>query len=295
MFIDTHAHMDHPKFNKDRQQLLDEVKAAGIEYIVNPAIMFDSNYSMREKLNGFDCIYYAAGIHPNYVPIHDENDQDYIDALSQLIRTDKTVAVGETGFDFARIQRNDYGKADERTVLRQFYWFDTQIYLATIAKKPLILHVRNGNEEAICKSLSIKHQESLDCIDAHKEAIDVLFRNDKIIQSKLQGQKNGVVHCFSGTYENALQYIDLGFYLGIGAAITYESSNELRHIVKEIGLEHILLETDAPYILPQGFEGKRNTPLSIPHIAQIVADIKGLTVEEVETVTTENARSLFNI
>lgn len=276
MFIDTHTHMDHKRFDSERNSILQLTKECGITKLINPAIDYESNYSMRSKLDSYDWIYYGVGLHPNCVGTEAANDEEWERGLKLLATTDneRVVAVGETGLDFHRL-RFDTDDFDEEGVIkikRQYKWFRNQLDLSANRELPLILHIR----------------------DAHKEAIMIL----KEYEDKLLSDVKGVVHCFTGNYEDALEYINMGYMIGIGGVLTYSQNEELRKIVKRIPLESIVLETDSPYVMPErtpAFKGKRNMPNTIPYIAGIVAELKGISVEEVEQVTTENAKRLFKL
>ena len=272
-FIDTHVHMDHRKFNSNRTEIIQAVKNSDIEILVNPASEYETNFTMRQMLEGYDWIYYGVGIHPNRLGDDETVDEEWEKGLLQLATKEKVVAIGETGLDLYRISKDESGQPDEKGITslsRQYKWFRKQVKLAALVNLPLILHVR----------------------DAHKEAIRVL----KEYQDDLMLEIKGVVHCFTGTdYEDAVNYIDMGYMLGIGGAVTYSESSELQDIVKRVPLESIVLETDSPYVIPKGIPGKRNTPLNIPYIAKVVADLKGIDIKKVERETTMNAKRLYGI
>lgn len=297
MFIDTHTHMDHRRFDSDKKSIIQVAKGSGIGIFVNPAIEYETNYAMRQKLAGFDWIYYGVGIHPNRLGIDDTNDEEWETGLIQLAARDnaKVVAIGETGLDFHRLTRKNTGEIDEsgvNTLNRQYKWFRKQIQLASMVQLPLILHIRNANEHLLRETMKLDKDRRMDHIDAHKEAIKIL----KEFQEDLSIDVKGAVHCFTSTdFEDVKEYIAMGYMIGIGGTVTYSEHSELREIVGRIPLSSIVLETDSPYVMPQGMVGKRNTPLNIPYIAKVVADIKGIDVSEVEEVTTKNAKRLFGL
>lgn len=297
MYIDTHTHMDHRRFDSDRKSMIQTAKNSGIGILVNPAIEYETNYTMRQMLDGYDWIYYGVGIHPNRVGEDDKNDEEWEAGLMELAVRDnaKVVAIGETGLDFHRLNRNSAGEIDESGVIalsRQYKWFRRQIQLASMAKLPLILHIRNANESLLCESMHLDKDTKWNHIDAHKEAIKIL----KEYQEDLQLDVKGVVHCYSSSdFAVAKEYIDMGYMLGIGGTATYSGNGKLREILKKIPLTSIVLETDSPYVMPEGLAGKRNTPLNIPYIAKNLAEIKEIDVTEVEEITTQNARRLFGL
>lgn len=297
MFIDTHTHMDHRRFDSERNAILNVARDSGIKVMINPAIDFETNYTMREKLDTYDWIFYGVGIHPNRLGLGDNMDEEWESELLKLVTKDnpKVVAIGETGLDFHRLSRNSIGELDENGIVslsRQYKWFRKQIQLASLVNLPLILHVRNANEENVRAVNEVAPDRKIDYIDAHKEAIKVLneYRNDFSLDVK------GVVHCFNSTHiDDTKMYISMGYMLGIGGAITYEQNEGLRNIVRVIPMDSIVLETDSPYVMPEGVPGKRNTPINIPYIARTIADLKGMDVNDVERITTDNAKRLFRL
>lgn len=296
MFVDTHTHLDHPKFDSSRGDVIAKARECGVECFVNASIRPDSCKTMDAKLKKFENIYYAMGIHPNYVGSSETDDETWEkDLLNATLGNERVVAIGETGLDYSRLGRTDSGKLCDSgivTILRQFRWFRRHMQLAVITQKPLILHIRSVNAEQFRQKRGLMANAPIMFDDAHKDALVVL----REYQSELRSEEKGVVHCYtSPKLEHALEYIEMGYLIGLGGAITFEQSEGLREVVKAIPLDKILLETDSPYVLPVGIEGGNNTPASIPFIAEKVAELKGITVEEVEQVTTANAKRLFGI
>jgi TatD DNase family protein len=166
----------------------------------------------------------------------------------------KFIAVGETGLDFYW----DLSFTDQ-----QYVAFQRQIEWALQYDIPVVIHSRNSTDECI-----------------------------KMVTQNQKGKLKGVFHCFSGSGEQAKQIIDLGFYLGLGGVVTFKNGG-LDKVMKDVGLGHVVLETDAPYLAPVPFRGKRNEPSYISYVAQKLAEIKGISSEEVATITTANAQKLF--
>lgn len=304
-YIDTHTHMDHKRFDSNRKEVIELAHASGIELMVNPAIGFETNDGMRAILDKYDFIKYAVGIHPNCVGTDEEADAKWdtglIGLLSGSNESLKNVAIGETGLDFYRLTRDERGGLDEQGILtlsRQYSWFRKQLQLAGMLKLPVILHIRNAAAAAIRQTYGLNENIAVEYVDAHKEAIKIL----KEFNENLLHDNKGVVHCFtSDRPEDAKEYIRMGYMLGIGGAFTYPENKGLKEIVREIPLEKIVLETDSPFVLPVGvpeneaYPGRRNTPINIPFIAEHLAELKGISVDEVAAVTTENAKKLFRI
>lgn len=186
---------------------------------------------------------------------HKAIEKDFEEIL-KLSSGKKIVAIGECGLDYYW---------DKTYIKEQKNVFEKQIHIANELKKSIIVHNR----------------------EAHKDTFDILISNIKNI--------NVVMHCFSGSYEFAKECIKQEFYIGIGGVITFKNAKKLHEIAKNIPLEYILLETDAPYLTPVPYRGKRNEPAYTKIIAEEIAKIRGISVEEVAKITTKNARKVFGI
>ena len=184
-----------------------------------------------------------------------EIDPEALNKLRTMLSHPKVVALGEIGLDY---YRDRSPREAQREAFRQ------QIRLANATKKPIIIHDR----------------------DAHAEVID-------IVKEENGGQSGGVFHCFSGNLEMARQCLELGFYLSFTGTITYPKNTEIRDIIKAIPIDRMLVETDCPYLSPQKFRGKRNEPAYVRYTAEKMAEIKGLTIEDVARVTSRNCHDLF--
>lgn len=184
-----------------------------------------------------------------------ELDEDKLCWLEQQCRREKIVAVGEIGLDY-------HWPEPDRAL--QKYWFEKQLELAARVNLPLIIHSREAAKD------------TLDIMKAHHTQ-----------------NSRGVIHCFSYTKEIAQEYISMGYYIGIGGVITFSNARKLKEAVAAIPIEKILLETDCPYLAPVPNRGKRNSSLNLPYIAQEIAQIKGISRDEVVSITCENAQRLF--
>lgn len=178
------------------------------------------------------------------------------DAISELAHHPRVVAIGEVGFEIS-------SRSPE--IARQEEWLERFIDLAREVEKPLIVHVRNAHAE--CRRFWEHCGEGV----------------------------RGVIHCFSGTTDDARFYTDRGLLLGITGIVTFPNASQLQMVVVDIPLEHLLLETDAPFLAPQSHRGKRNEPAYLPEVAKKVAELKGLSVADVERETDANARALFGL
>lgn len=186
-----------------------------------------------------------------------ELNEENFEWLKKQCFLEKVVAVGETGLDY-------YWDSAERSV--QKFWFERQLDLAREVKKPVIIHSR----------------------DAAKDTFD-------IIKAKNAGEIGGVIHCYSYSAEMACDYVKMGFYIGVGGVVTFQNGKKLKEVVEAVPIERILLETDSPYLAPIPHRGKRNTSLNLPHIAQKIAEIKGLSYDDVVKITAENAKKMYRL
>lgn len=187
----------------------------------------------------------------------EELNDESMEWMKKSCALEKVVAVGEIGLDY-------HWKEPDAEVQKK--WFERQLIMAKEVGLPVIIHSR----------------------DAAKDTLDMM-------KSVHAGETGGVIHCFSYTKEMAKEYLEMGYYFGIGGVVTFSNAKKLKEAVEYIPLEKILLETDSPYLAPEPNRGKRNSSLNIPYIAKEIAALKGVSYEEVLTVTHENAERLFGL
>lgn len=290
MLIDTHCHVHFNAYKEDMDEVIKRSLAAGV-MMITVGTQKDTSANGLKMAEKYEGLWASIGLHPNHLceqEFFDENELAPGEHATPLIKTrcesfdmeyyrsivghPKCVAIGECGLDYYRLPEDvdhaEVMKKQDETVRAHFD-------LATEAGKPVIIH----------------------CRDAHAPQIAII--REYVGQGKLS--RRGVVHCFTGTHADALAYISLGFKIGIGGIITFPPRkgegdiSPLQQVVQKIGLEHIVLETDAPYLTPLPYRGKRNEPAYVRHVAEKVAALKGVSVDEVERVTTETAKKLFNM
>ncbi len=255
-YFDTHAHLNFPDYNKDRDDLIKRTLEEGV-FMINVGTDLVESKKVIELAEKYEKgVYAAVGLHPIYVK--SETKEFDCNAYRKLAENKKVIAIGEIGLDYKYIPTDNEEKTKNIKLL-QAEVFEKQINLAKDLDLPIIVHSRM----------------------AHKDTIEIL-------KGKSVG---GVIHCFSGNRSDAKEYLELGFFLGINGIIF---KMNLEKVIKEISLENILLETDCPFLSPIK-EEKRNEPLFIRYIAKEVARIKELDVDEVLEITTNNARNLFNL
>lgn len=249
-FFDTHAHLDFPQFDGDRNLIISAMRAQNV-WAVNVGVdLLSSEASLRLSKEN-PCIFAACGIHPHEAKTA---SQEVLSRLAELLGQG-AVALGECGLDF---YRNLSPKEDQVRVFR------AQLRLAKSLDLPVILHERAAWPEF----LAILREE---------------------------GPVRGVVHAFSGDLFRAQEALSLGLFLGIGGPLTYPKNEKLREALRRIPLSRILLETDCPYLPPQGFRGQRNDPLKVKYVAEALASLVGRPLEEVAEITFQNACKLFGL
>ena len=255
--IDTHSHIDMIETD-DAQTIVSNAQNAGVGKIIVPSVNKDSFAKVIELSLKNENVYCALGIHPTEAKKAKDEDFENIIALANIDNGGgKVVAIGECGLDY-------YWEKD--FIPQQKEVFLKQIEIAKMLKKTLIVHDR----------------------EAHQDTFDMLVEH-------IKGEVNVVMHCFSGSYETALECVKKGFYIGIGGVVTFKNAKKLHEIAKNIPLEHILLETDAPYLTPVPYRGKQNEPAYVKYVAEEIAKIRGISYEEVASVTTATARRVFGI
>ena len=255
-FIDTHAHLYSNKFTDDRNDVINNAIQSGVLKMFLPNISSEYTISMLELCKKFpENCFPMMGLHPCDVKI--ESMEKELLHVEEMLQKEKFIAVGEIGLDLYW---------DKSTLDIQKKAFRFQIELAKKHKLPIAIHVRDSFLEAI-------------------EIVEEL--NDENL--------SGVFHCFTGDNEQAKRVIDLqNFFLGIGGVLTFKNSG-LDNTISKIDIKHLLLETDAPYLTPSPYRGKRNESKYIINIAEKLAEIKGISINEVGETTTKNARNLFKL
>lgn len=260
MIFDTHAHYDDEAFDEDRESLLGSLKGQGIGTVVNVGASLKSSASAVELSENYPFVYAAVGVHPSETAELREEDLAW---LKQQLAMPKVVAVGEIGLDY-------YWPEPSREL--QQYWFRRQLDLAVEVGMPVIIHSRDA---------------AADTLTIIKQYYD---------KAKLAGKElTGVIHCFSYGTELAREYLKMGFWLGIGGVVTFKNAKKIQEVVKEAPLSKIVLETDSPYLAPVPYRGKRNSSLNLPLVAEEIARLKEVPVEQVVQVTTANAVELYNL
>ena len=256
MLIDTHCHLDASEFDADRDAVIKSAIEQGVQMMVIPAVERNNFSQVMQLAEKHPQCAYALGIHPMYVHnAHPEDLATLKTTLEKAIQSDlPPVAIGEIGLD--------YFVEDHDKALQSFY-FTEQLKLAQQFDLPVILHVR--------------------------QAID-----DVLKYLRLYKVRGGIAHAFNGSYQQAEQFIDLGFKLGFGGAMTYPRALKIRALACELALESIVLETDAPDIPPEWLKsGERNSPAHLKKMSEIMAELRSIKASQVAEITTKNALEIL--
>lgn len=258
MIFDTHAHYDDETFNDDRKALLESLSSNGIGAVMNVSANLKSCGTSLALAKEYPWMYTSLGVHPSDSAELDETSVRWMaDLCREGENREKVRAIGEIGLDYY------WEEPDHET---QKTWFIRQLDLARELSLPVIIHSR----------------------DAAKDTLDIM-------KAQKAGDIGGVIHCFSYGKEIAREYLNMGFFLGIGGVLTFKNARKLIEVAEYTPLESIVLETDCPYLAPVPNRGKRNSSLNLVYVAEQLAQIKGVSRETVEQVTWENGMRLYRL
>lgn len=268
MLTDTHCHLDFPRFDPDRPAVLERAAQVGVERILIPGLSLDSSQSVLQLAENDSRLYAAVGIHPTESKTFQDNTLAHLRALAAH---PKVVALGEIGLDYYW----DAAPHDWQQRVLQ-----AQLHLAAELNLPVILHLR----------------EKEDALDGPCAADLLRLLWDWVATLRAQkhplAERPGVLHSFSGSLQTAQEAISLGFFIGVSGPVTYRKDRQ--DIVAALPLQHLLLETDAPFLAPAPYRGKRNEPANVRLIADKIAVLHQTSLETVATTTSANARRLFH-
>lgn len=252
MLVDSHAHLEDEKYDRDREKVIEECKK-DLTFLINVGSNLLTSKQSIELAHNYDFIYASVGIHP-----HDaQREFDKVEEIKRLALQEKVVAIGEIGLDY---YYDDPPKEFQKEI------FIKQIRLAKKLNLPIIIHDR----------------------DAHGDILDIL---------KQEWTKDliGVFHSYSGSVEMTFQVIEMNFYISLGGPVTFKNAKKTKEVAKAVPIEKLLIETDSPYLTPEPYRGKRNTPVYVKFVAKKIAELREMPYEEVCRITAENAIKLFNI
>jgi TatD DNase family protein len=251
MLADSHCHLDCldlEPYGGDLQKAIAAARAKDVKYILCPGISIEVFPKVLKIVADDEDLFAALSAHPTEESIHEPS----LEELLELGQNKKVVAIGETGLDY-------YWAPEPEKQAKQLRLFKRHIEAAKYLKKPLIIHARDADFDII-----------------------------KILKEEGGKEVGGVMHCFTGSLEMAKEALALGFYISFSGIITFKNAQRLRDVAKTVLLDKILIETDAPFLAPAPFRGQKNEPAYLPYIAEAMADLRGISLEEIAKQTTEN-------
>ncbi len=258
-FFDSHSHYNDEKFDEDREKIIEETYKTGITKIICAGYNIDSSIKSLEISKKNEYIYSIIGISPNDIPQTEEELWKNIDKISKIAilnKGKKLVGIGEIGLDY-------YWNKENKEMQKEA--FIKQIILANQLELPIIIHSR----------------------DASLDTIEIIKRYTV--------NKKGIFHCCQTNQELIRQALELGYYISFAGPITFKNAKSSPEAVKMVPMDKILIETDSPYLTPEPNRGKRNDCRNVKYVAQKIAEIKGINIEEVALKTYENAKKIFEI
>lgn len=268
MLVDTHCHLNFEAFDQDRDEVVENARRVGVQRILNPGVDLPSSQAALDLTKKYPEVYAAVGVHPNDALSWNEETEA---RLNTMASEKKVVAIGEIGLDYYR----------ERTPhLLQQQILRRQLDLAAKHILPVIIHLRNAEQT---------HLATDDLLGVLQEWVQ-----DLQSQNHPLSDRPGVIHSFSENSHYARQAIVINFLIGITGPVTFRSADDLRRVVASVPIEKLLIETDSPFLTPHPFRGKRNEPAHVRWVAEKIAEVQGVPVDQAKTIFFKNAERLFH-
>ena len=256
-FFDSHSHLNDEKFDEDRYEIIKEIYDSGTTNFVTAGYSVESSKRAVDIANRYDFIYATAGVSPNDIPQKEEELWKQLSEIKDLVKSNKKIlAIGEIGLDY-------YWNTENKEIQKKA--FIEQIKLANEMDLPIVIHTR----------------------DAIMDTIQIL-KEDKV-------KNKGVFHCCPQNRELIKEGLKLGFYISFAGPITFKNSKNADEMINLVPNDRILIETDSPYLAPEPVRGTRNTPSNVKYIAEKIANVKGLSLQDVEKYTVENTKRILKI
>ena len=255
-FFDSHSHLNDEQFDKDRYELIEQFKKENIEGFITAGYNVEGSKKAIEIAENCEETYATVGVSPNDIPQTEEELWKELAQIEELAKNKKVVAIGEIGLDF-------YWNKDNKDL--QIKAFIEQIKIANKLDLPIVIHTR----------------------EAVMETLQVLKENNVI--------NKGVFHCCPLNRELVKEAIKLDFYISFSGVVTFKNAKNAEEIINMVPLDKILIETDSPYLAPEPYRGTRNTPINVKLVAEKIAKVRNITIEEAGNLTLKNASKLFKI
>lgn len=293
--VDTHCHLDFESFADDVDAVVARAAEAGVTRMIVPSLDLDNAPAVLALAECFPGVYAAVGVHPNSAAGWRD---EWLDRLRELAQHPKVVAIGEIGLDYY------WDKTPPETQQRAL---TRQLELAVDLDLPVIIHNRDASEDvvrllaAVAQAVSLppreeeEHRTTQRSTEGHRGEQEGAEATAELATRHLPPatRLRGVFHSFSADWPTAEAALGLGFYLGFTGPLTYKKADDLRAIAARLRLDRILIETDAPFLAPHPYRGKRNEPAHVRLVAERLAEVRGISFEEVAAATTDNALRLF--
>ena len=274
MLFDSHTHLNFEKYTEEeRRGIASEIEASDVAYIIDVADCVDTAVQALKDSEDYPWCYAAVGIHPDHASTYTDAD---IEEIRKLAAHPKAVAIGEIGLDFY------YGTDDRK---EQQELFRKQIRLANELKMPIMIHSRDAHQ----LTMDILKEEGAFSEERKTWFSPRLFEGREMPDPRVQ------MHCFSGSPELALEYMKLGATMSLGGPVTFRNGKKAAEVVRQLPVEYLMSETDAPYMAPEPLRGRPNKSPYIEHIVRRMAILKDMEYEEVAGILTENGRHFFGI
>ncbi len=255
MFIDSHCHINFPEFSERLPALFAKMAENQVSHALCVSVELDKFPEIRAMAEAHPQVYASVGVHPDY----EETAEPTVDQLVELSQHPKVIAIGETGLDYFRL-KGDLEWQRER--------FRVHIRASRASAKPLIIHTRAASED------------TLRILEEEKASVH-------------EGGVAGVMHCFTESLPVAVAAMEMGFYISFSGIVTFKNAKDLQEVARHVPLERMLIETDSPYLAPVPMRGKTNEPGFVKHVAEYLADLKGVSVDELARITSANFHTLF--
>lgn len=256
-FFDSHAHLDDEKFNEDRDELINKIHLENVKKFVSAGYDLESSKKSIELSGRYKFIYSTCGISPNDIPQTEEELWKILDEIREIVKQNpKVVAIGEIGLDY-------HWNTENKELQKKA--FIEQIKIANDLQLPIQIHTR----------------------DDVMDTLDILKQNPVT--------KKGIFHCCPLNRELVKQGLKLGFYISFAGPVTFKNSKNANEIIEMVPNDKILIETDSPYLSPEPLRGRRNDPRNVKYIAQKVAEVKNIAIEDIAKITYDNAKRIFKI
>lgn len=255
MFVDSHCHLDFPNYANQIPEILSRMKESQVSHALCISVDMPDFPNVLALAVEHDNLFATVGTHPDY----EDTPEPSFEQLVELAQHPKILAIGETGLDYYRMEGKSYEELEW-----QRERFRTHIRAAIATQKPLIIHTRSASADTL-----------------------------KIMKEEGAEQVGGVMHCFTETWEVAQAAMDMGFYISFSGIVTFKSAKDLQETCKKVPLDRMLIETDSPYLAPVPYRGKTNEPAWVAQVGAFIAQLRGISVDEVAQATTRNFKTLF--